>query len=123
MREWGATKRGTAAWRMWRISATRRRRWLRVKRCACNSLVSCVDLCRIEDSLGNDLRPVRRHLPEEAALKTFVACGAAVLADFEEDSVDVAVDEDGLDFLEVSAFFPFAPKSVAAAAEVDRPAG
>src|SRR5262249_4903911 len=76
---------------------------------ACGSLGLIVDLCRVEDTLGDEHRSARRYLAEEAAFVSFVAGGAAKLADFEENRVGVAVDEDGFDLLHIAALFSLAP--------------
>src|SRR4051812_15988115 len=52
-----------------------------------------------------------------------MAGGAADLVDFEEHGVVVAVDANLANFLHIPRLLPLAPELLAAAAEVDGPAG
>src|SRR6185437_1169790 len=83
-------------------------------------LFRSINLTRLEDPLGDGLESLGSELPEETTAVALVAGGAALLADFEQDRISIAIDEHRLHLLRVPAFLPFAPEAVAAAAEIDR---
>src|SRR5262245_11940547 len=77
-----------------------------------------VDVLRIEHPLADDGQARRRDLAEEAAFVALVAGRAAELFDFDENGIDIAIDEHALDQLHVAAFFTFSPELLPRAAIV-----
>ena len=60
---------------------------------------------------------------KEATYPTGVASRIALLADFEQNRIAVAINEDLQDVLPIAAFFPLAPEPTAAATVIHGPAG
>ena len=78
-----------------------------------------IDLSRIEDSFTFHLQSLGRHFAEEAALVTLVAGSTADLLNLDKKRVSIAVDIDGVDLLDIAAFFPFAPEFLPAPAVIN----
>ena len=79
-----------------------------------------VDSCRIKNALTLNCHA---QIPgvdfsKEAGPEAFVACGSTDLMYFEEECICVTVKIDGLQFLDVSAFFALSPEFFSAAAVV-----
>ena len=79
-----------------------------------------VDLFWVEDSLADNFEFALDALAKKATDVAFVTGGAALLRDFQQDCVGVAVDVNLSHLLQIATFFAFFPKSAAAAAVVDR---